>query len=347
MSVPTALLSEVCRIVQGGRLKLTGNDFVPKGYPAYGAGGLNGFLPSFEFDEPAVILSSIGARCGKCFYADGKWHSLANTQLIFPDESRVDGKFLWYQLNDESRWPRSGTGQPFIKPSDVKAHVVFLPPLEEQRRIAATLGKLDDLRAKRRAALDLRGALVEAVYLEMFGDPVANPKGLRRQPLGELVKLKSGEFLPAAAMADGGIYPVFGGNGISGYHDSYSFEESKIIVGRVGAYCGCVHVSPARSWITDNALYVSERHPDVTFDYLVYALTYARLNRYASQSGQPLISGSRIYPVQVLVPPRSEQEKFSRRVRSIGDLGNGMEASKHLLDSLFSSVHRSLIPEAR
>jgi type I restriction enzyme S subunit len=94
---------------------------------------MNGFLPDYEFDEPAVVLSAIGARCGKCFFAEGKWASLANTQVIFPDPARADAKFLWYQLNDERRWHRSGTGQPFIKPADVKAQRVVLPPLPEQR----------------------------------------------------------------------------------------------------------------------------------------------------------------------------------------------------------------------
>ena len=74
-------LAEICEIVQGGRLKLSGNDFVRDGYPAFGAGGLNGYLARFEFDGEAVILSSIGARCGKCFYTTGKWTSGRVSQI--------------------------------------------------------------------------------------------------------------------------------------------------------------------------------------------------------------------------------------------------------------------------
>ena len=66
-------LDAVCKIVQGGRHKLSGKHFIEEGgYPAYGAGGHNGNLPSFEFDEPAIVLSAIGARCGKCFQPSGK-----------------------------------------------------------------------------------------------------------------------------------------------------------------------------------------------------------------------------------------------------------------------------------
>lgn len=193
MTGATASLQEFCRIVQGGRHRLSGSDFVPEGYPAYGAGGMNGFLSTYEFDEPAVILSAIGARCGKCFYTDGKWTSLANTQLILPDRDRADPRFLWYQLNDERRWHRSGTGQPFIKPSDVKSHRVFLPPLPEQQRIAEFLDRADALRVKRRATLAQLDILTQSIFLDMFGDPVTNPKGWPQEPrLGDVADIVSG-----------------------------------------------------------------------------------------------------------------------------------------------------------
>lgn len=192
MTLPTAKLADFCEIVQGGRLKLSGDHFVPDGYPAYGAGGLNGYLPVAEFHRPGIILSSIGARCGKCFLAEDEWTTLANTQVILPDLSRADVRFLWYQLNDESRWHRSGTAQPFIKPSDVKSHVVVLPPLPEQRRIAAILDQAEELRAKRRAAQDEVEALTASVFSEMFGDPWSNPMGFPVGALGDVATFVGG-----------------------------------------------------------------------------------------------------------------------------------------------------------
>ena len=107
MSWPTATLGDVAKTKQGGRLGLTGSHFVQDGVPAYGAGGLNGFLETYEFEQKAVILSAIGARCGKCFYVEGRWTSLANTTLIFPDEKKLDPKFLWYAINGEEKWLRA------------------------------------------------------------------------------------------------------------------------------------------------------------------------------------------------------------------------------------------------
>ncbi len=55
-----------------------------------------------------------------------------------------DAKYLWLYVNDEAFWHRSGSAQPFIKPSDVKGAWLALPPLHEQRRIAAIVSSVDN-----------------------------------------------------------------------------------------------------------------------------------------------------------------------------------------------------------
>jgi type I restriction enzyme S subunit len=181
-------LASVARILQGGRHGLSGLNFTNTGYPAYGAGGLNGYLPSWEYDEAGIVLSSIGARCGKCFLVSGKWISLANTQVILPIPKKADTNFLFYQLNDEQSWRRSGTAQPFIKPSDVKNREVYLPPtLDEQRRIAAILQKADYIRQNRLESILMTNELIRSNFFEMFGDPGTNPKKWDRVPISELL----------------------------------------------------------------------------------------------------------------------------------------------------------------
>jgi len=176
----------------------------------------------------------------------------------------------------------------------------------------------------------------------MFGNPTTNLKKLRKAALGELIKLRSGEFLPAAAMVKSGKFPVYGGNGINGYHDRFLYNDPQIVIGRVGAYCGCVHVCPAQSWVTDNAMCVSERKADVELEYLAYSLKLANLNQYASQSGQPLVSGSRIYPVEILVPPVALQQEFERRIMVVEKLKAAHRTSLAELDALFAALqHRA------
>ena len=136
-------LSEIAIIKQGGKLGLTKKDYVSEGYPAFSATGQDGFVSVYEYEGEAIILSSIGAQCGKCFYATGKWTTLANTQIIFVNPKIANTLFIFYQVNRPNFWIRSGSAQPFIHPSDVKNAKVIIPPLEEQRRIAGVLRLVD------------------------------------------------------------------------------------------------------------------------------------------------------------------------------------------------------------
>ncbi len=136
-------LGEIATIKQGGRLGLTKKDYVPEGYPAFSATGQDGYVSVYEYEGEAIILSSIGAQCGKCFYATGKWTTLANTQIIFVNPEIANTLFIFYQVNRPNFWMRLGSAQPFIRPSDVKNAKVIIPPLEEQKRIAGVLRLVD------------------------------------------------------------------------------------------------------------------------------------------------------------------------------------------------------------
>ncbi len=166
-----AALVDFCTFSGGGKLKLSKQHYVPEGFPAFSAAGQDGYVSTAEFHAPAIVVSAIGARCGKAFLADGAWTSLANTYCVFPDTSRADPRFLWYQLNDENSWKKSGTAQPFIKPSDIKQRQVVLPPLEEQRRIVRVLDRAAEIRRRADTARTKARAIIPALFLDMFGDP--------------------------------------------------------------------------------------------------------------------------------------------------------------------------------
>lgn len=126
----------------------------------------------------------------------------------------------------------------------------------------------------------------------------------------ECIKLSSGKFLPAKKRIDG-EYNVYGGNGVSGKHNDYFVEEPTIVIGRVGEYCGCVHISNAKSWITDNALYVTKFLKAFDIRYLCYVLNKENLNRLANVSGQPSISQANILNCSIKIPPLDIQKHIA------------------------------------
>ena len=156
--------------------------------------------------------------------------------------------------------------------------------------------------------------------------------------LGDLIKVRSGDALVIKDHDPDGKFPVYGGNGINGYHSKYLVGENTIVLGRVGVYCGAVHVTRSPAWVTDNAVIVEVRNENLITEYLAAALTFADLNQYAGRSAQPLISGSRIYPVNIPLPPIALQKQFGERVSEIDKISELQHAHLAKLDAIFSSL---------
>jgi type I restriction enzyme S subunit len=142
-SVPSWSQKSLAQIAKAewGNTSITKASYVDAGFPAFSASGADGFLPTAEWDGPGVILSAIGARCGKCFYADGKWTAIKNTIVIQADDSTLSHKFLFYYLNDATRWKISGSGQPFITLKTVRETSVPLPSLSQQIDVVSEIEK--------------------------------------------------------------------------------------------------------------------------------------------------------------------------------------------------------------
>ena len=107
---------------------------------------------------------------------------------LIPGES-VDGLYLYYCMKHSSqRLQALGNGATFKEVSKkiVEEFEIPLPPLSEQKRIASILDKADAIRRKRQQAIQLADDFLRAVFLDMFGDPVTNPKEWEIRPISEL-----------------------------------------------------------------------------------------------------------------------------------------------------------------
>ena len=142
MSLPegwqTVSLKDLAK-VEWGNTNVTKKSYSVKGFTAFSASGPDGFLPTSEWKGDAIILSAIGARCGKCFFAEGQWTAIKNTIVIQGHSAELNHRFLFHYLNDEQRWEISGSGQPFITMATANKTLIPFPPLAEQRRIVSKL----------------------------------------------------------------------------------------------------------------------------------------------------------------------------------------------------------------
>lgn len=291
-----------------------------------------------------IVFARTGATTGKSYLINycPEASIFASYLIRVRPNEKIDSDFLarffetpdyWNQIQKNSR----GATLPGVNATKLKELRIPLPPLAEQKRIAAILDKADAIRHKRQQAIKLADEFLRATFLDMFGDPVTNPKGWARSSLAKLIKVKSGNFLPAKNIIDG-KHPVYGGNGVNGFHNEYMFNAPMIVIGRVGIYCGAIHKTKPKSWITDNALYVAEKSNRVKELYLEWALRFANLNQYASKSGQPLLSGGRIYTVEINVPLIEKQQAFERIEIQVADMRKKLSKSSGKSGTLFNSI---------
>jgi type I restriction enzyme, S subunit len=138
------------KLIKGTLLKEPTQD----SFPAFSASGQDVWVEQAEHEGEAIIVSAVGARCGKAFLASGQWSAVANTHIIFPHRDSVDQRWLWFRLNDENFWERGGSAQPFVKVTKSLEAVIPLAPLPEQRRIVAKVDGLTARTARARGELN-------------------------------------------------------------------------------------------------------------------------------------------------------------------------------------------------
>lgn len=127
-------------------------------FPAFSASGQDVWIGRPDYSSPGIVLSAVGARCGKTFKADGEWGVVANTHCLFPGDSE-DRDYFWYLTNKEDWWEIGGTAQPFVKVKETLSRPWCLPPVSEQRAIATFLdretAKIDSLIAEQKRLIEL------------------------------------------------------------------------------------------------------------------------------------------------------------------------------------------------
>jgi len=140
----------------------------------------------------------------------------------------------------------------------------------------------------------------------------------RLTELSEIIKLQNGKGLTKREFISDGKYLVYGGNGVTGKYNECLVEEETIVIGRVGEYCGSVHLCEAKSWITDNAMYVTNYLKPSDKAYLYYVIKALNLNQYANKGGQPNIAQPAIMNKKIPFPDTlKEQEKLVKEIEKI------------------------------
>jgi type I restriction enzyme S subunit len=132
----------------------------------------------FSIKKNNILIAMSGATTGKFakYLSDEKAYQNQRVGcFVIKDENQLDNDFLYYslfELKKQIEKKAYGGAQPNISASDIENFTIPLPPLEEQKHIAAVLSKAEALIAERKQSIQLLDEYLKSTFLEMFGDPV-------------------------------------------------------------------------------------------------------------------------------------------------------------------------------
>jgi len=374
---PIKRLGEVVEFLDSKRRPVTESDRRAGPYPYYGANGLQGTIDDFIFDEPLVLLAEDGGHFGEpergiAYRISGKsW--VNNHAHVLRPTADIELAYLCRVLENYDVTPFvTGTTRGKLTKAGASEIVIPLPPLAEQRRIAEVLDRAEAVRAKRRAALAQLDSLTQSLFLDLFGDPVTNPKDWPRVKFGNLLANIDSGWSPKCLDR-----PVIGKEwGILKLGAvtwcEYNAAENKalppdvepdaalevkpgdLLFARKNTYelvaaCALVRETPPRLLMSD-LIFRFRLRPEAKVDssflhqLLIYPTKRREIQKLAggSAGSMPNISKARLQTTDVEVPPLPLQREFARRVGAVEKLKTAQRASLAELDALFAALqHRA------
>jgi len=299
-----------------------------------------------ELHPGDIIIAKTGATIGKVAIIPEDIH-IANTTAsigkITPDSKKIISEYLMYYIKTpyfRTQMFRVShkSAQAGFNIDDIKNFEIIVPPKTEQQNIVNILETCESAIQKRKEANRLTDEFLKSTFLEMFGDPIKNEMKWTTTKGKELFVFSSGKSNPIKGLDDSFLYPTYGGNGITGYSKEFLIDYDTIVIGRVGVYCGNVYRTKGKVWITDNAIFVKKFKRKINLHYLSFLLTYLRLNRFASYSGQPKITQTPLENMLIPLPSSQLQQKFADIVQKVEKLKQKQSESEKELNNLFNSL---------
>lgn len=402
-TIGTVRLGQVAAIAAGQPAPQSPEDFGAEGLPLIRAGSLAALIAGADEStlekvtdeaaarnglrriEPGAVLfakSGMSAKIGLVHTLRRSAYVVSHLAVVAPGPD-LDSRYLlrWLEANPPSRLIPNES-YPSIRLEEIERLQVPLPSLAEQRRIAAILDKADAIRRKQQDAIRLDDELLRSAFLEMFGDPVANPRGWRKRRLQDLAPGASGivdgpfgSSLKPESYVEAGVRVIRNFNiGDDRFDDSEfkyvtpakfaSIKRSEVRPGDVlistKGTVGNVCLMPALPGLSVLSASGTVRirlsgSADLPNDFLVSQMISASFKRYikSRQAGtnQKYLNLSAIRSLEVIVPPLDQQNRFSsvraKVLRSLVSFGQAVQKSESLTRTLQSAAFMSTKSDSR
>lgn len=372
MSFPKMRLDKVCRITMGQAPSGDSYNFDGNGLALIaGAGDFGKETPepkkyttaAGKRSEEGEIILCIRATIGDLNWSDKEYCLGRGVAGLFGHKDKLDQKYLWHWLKNVAPLLKSkGKGATFLQVTkeDICSLEIALPPLEEQRRIASILDQADELRQKRQQAIEKLDQLLQATFIDMFGDPISNPKGWEVGCIGDM--LESVKYGSSDKATLEGEIPILRMNNLtySGEMDlrdlkfitkvqadeKYLVKEgdilfnrtnSKELVGKTAVYVGPEPMAYAGYLVRGRTK--ENFAPEYISAFLNSPWGKEKLQSMCkSIVGMANINAKEFQSIVLPIPPENEQMHFKARVLAIREKKQLLVNQLNVFETLFKSL---------
>ena len=304
-------------LIDWGNTSLTKNIYTDNGkYPVFSATGNDGYTNFYEHDEDAIILSAIGARCGKCFFAQGKWTAIKNT-IVIKNKKNILLKYLFELINNENYWTRSGKTQPFITLTSAKNEKLPLPPIDIQQKI---VDEIEDIEQKRKKIITKISVTNNKIY-ELLNNLYVSATSKIRLGDTSIFELAIGKRVLNSDLIEGGKYPVYSANVFEpfGYVNNLlinKFDTPSVIWGIDGDWMTNIIPANIPFYPTDHCGIIKILKEQFMLEkYLAFALNNEGKQFGFSRTKRASID--RVSGITIPVPSFSEQQKIVSQIEEL------------------------------
>jgi len=324
---PMVKLGDVCEILDNKRKPVKEADRKKGPYPYYGATGIVDYVDEYLFDEKLVLVGEDGAKWGvgdkTAFIANGKYWVNNHAHVLRPTENKLLDDFLVPVLNsmDLSQYV-TGVTVPKLNQEKLRSIKIPLPPIDVQKEI------VEQIEVKQNA-IEHAKAIIENLERERryFTQSLRKLEGIPMVELEKICTFEYGKPLKEESRK-GGEYPVFGSNGIVGYHDEYLVKGPFIVVGRKGT-AGAVTYSEINGFPIDTAFYIDLLDKNkIDLKFLYFVLRTLDLGKVSTQAGVPGLNRNDAYKVKIPVPTLEIQKQMVEEMEKEEEI---IEANEKLI----------------
>lgn len=223
--------------------------------------------------------------------------------------------YLFYYLKSRLgqaylKYHKRGSAQGGLNAINIRKVMISLPPMEVQNAIVKELKETDIEIIRLKQEIKDLDEQVKSRFVEMFGNPIINSKNFKETSFINVVKLQRGFDLPVQDRVDNCEikFPVYGSNGILGYHNKYK-SENGIVTGRSGTI-GKIYVAEGKYWPLNTTLFSVEVYNN-NLIYLKVLLEFFRLDRFLNGTGVPTLNRNLIHKEKIIDVSLKLQNEFA------------------------------------